>query len=76
MELGIKRLKVWTRLCLTERKGSVAERDHFYAAPALGKNFDATMAAPGPTLPYSRSTFLKSKKLFKMVYYDCNIDIL
>jgi hypothetical protein len=31
--------------------GSVAEPHHFFAAPALGKNFDA---APAPTLLYSK----------------------
>jgi hypothetical protein len=36
--------------------GSVAEPHHFYAAPALGKNFDA---APAPTLLYSKAKFLK-----------------
>jgi hypothetical protein len=36
----------------------VAEPHHFNAGP--GKNFDA---APAPTLPYSRPTFLKSKKV-------------
>jgi hypothetical protein len=43
---------------------SVAELDHFYAAPALspGKNFYAAPALPpGPTLPYSRPTFTQTK---------------
>jgi hypothetical protein len=40
------------------RKKSVAEPHHFDAAP--DKNFDA---APAPTLPYSRPTFFKSKKV-------------
>jgi hypothetical protein len=33
---------------------SVAELHHFYAAPAPGKNFDVTPAAPAPTLLYSK----------------------
>jgi hypothetical protein len=39
---------------------SVAEPHHFYAAPALGKNFDA---APAPTLLYSKAKFLKRTKV-------------
>jgi hypothetical protein len=35
---------------------SVAEPHHFYAAPALGKNFDAA-PAPAPTLLYSKTKF-------------------
>jgi hypothetical protein len=38
---------------------SVAEQDHFYAAPAPGKNFDAAPAAAAPTLLYSKAKFLK-----------------
>jgi hypothetical protein len=41
---------------------SVAEPRHFYAALALGENFDAAPAAPAPTLLYSRSKFLKGIK--------------
>jgi hypothetical protein len=41
---------------------SVAELDHFYAAPAPapGENFDAApaLAAPAPTLLYSKAKFL------------------
>jgi hypothetical protein len=51
-----------------------AELHHFYAAPAPSKTFDRD-----PTLPYSRPTFLKSKKVIirgrtflLMVFYDCN----
>jgi hypothetical protein len=44
-------------------KSSVAEPDHFYAAPAPGENFDAAPApatpAPAPTLLYSKAKFLK-----------------
>jgi hypothetical protein len=44
-------------------RGSVAEPHHFYAAPALGKNFDAAPApaalALAPTLLYSKTKFLK-----------------
>jgi hypothetical protein len=44
---------------------SVAELHHFYAAPALGKNFDAAPdpAAPAPTLLYSKAKFLKRTKV-------------
>jgi hypothetical protein len=47
---------------------SVAEPHHFYAAPALGKNFDAAPAAPAapapaPTLLYSKTKFLKRTKV-------------
>jgi hypothetical protein len=42
---------------------SVAEPHHFYAAPALGKNFVAAPApaapAPAPTQLYSKAKFLK-----------------
>jgi hypothetical protein len=40
---------------------SVMEPHHFYAAPALGKNFDAAPAAPAqaPTPLYSKAKFLK-----------------
>jgi hypothetical protein len=39
-------------------KISVAEPHHFYAAPAPGRNFDAgpALAAPAPTLLYSKAT--------------------
>jgi hypothetical protein len=37
---------------------SVAEPNHFYAAPAPGKNLDAA-PAPAPTLLYSKAKFLK-----------------
>jgi hypothetical protein len=40
---------------------SVAEPHHFYAAP--GKNFDA-LAAPAPTLLYSKAKFLKLTKVY------------
>jgi hypothetical protein len=38
---------------------------HFYAAPAPGKNFDAalTPAAPAPILLYSKAKFLKGTKV-------------
>jgi hypothetical protein len=36
---------------------SVVEPHHFYAAPALGKNFDAAPTAP--TLLNSKAKFLK-----------------
>jgi hypothetical protein len=44
------------------QKTSVAEPHHFYAAPALGKNFDAAPppAAPAPTL---LTKFLKRTKV-------------
>jgi hypothetical protein len=46
------------------RKTSVAEPHHFYAAPASGKNFDAAPAlAPAPTLLYSKAKFLKRTKV-------------
>jgi hypothetical protein len=41
----------------------VAEPHHFYAAPALGENFDAALAAPAPTLLYSQAKFLKRTKV-------------
>jgi hypothetical protein len=43
----------------------VAESHHFYAAPAPGKNFDATPAAPAPapTLLYIKTKFLKRTKV-------------
>jgi hypothetical protein len=41
-------------------KSIVAEPDHFYAAPAPGKNFDA---APAPTFLYSKAKFLKRTKV-------------
>jgi hypothetical protein len=37
----------------------VAEPRHFYAAPALGENFNAAQAAPVPT-------YYKAKQLLKM----------
>jgi hypothetical protein len=40
---------------------SVAEPNHFYAAP--GKNFDAAPAVPAPTLFYSKAKFLKRTKV-------------
>jgi hypothetical protein len=42
---------------------SVAEPHHYYAAP--GKNFDAapSLAAPAPTLLYSKAKFLKGTKV-------------
>jgi hypothetical protein len=39
-----------------------AEPHHFYAAPALGKNFDAA-PAPAPTLLYNKAKFLKQTKV-------------
>jgi hypothetical protein len=46
---------------------SVAEPHHFYAAPALGHNFDAALTlaapAPAPTLLYSRAKFLRRNKV-------------
>jgi hypothetical protein len=47
-------LQQWLRI-----SSSVAELHHFYAAPALGKYFDATPAAPAPTLLFSKAKFLK-----------------
>jgi hypothetical protein len=44
---------------------SVAERHHFYAAPAPGENFDAAPAAPAPTLLYSKAKFLKRTKVYR-----------
>jgi hypothetical protein len=43
---------------------SVAEPHHFYAAPALIKNFDAAPdpAAPAPTLLYSQAKIFKRTK--------------
>jgi hypothetical protein len=43
---------------------SVTEQHHFYAAPALGENFDMAPvpAAPAPTLLYSRSKFFQGVK--------------
>jgi hypothetical protein len=50
---------------------SVAEQNHFYAAPAPGKNFDVAPAAPAltlaPTLPYSKANFLKQTKVLTHV---------
>jgi hypothetical protein len=48
---------------------SVAERHHFYAAPAPGENFDAA-TAPAPTLLKSRLT------IFKVVKGNLRSDIL
>jgi hypothetical protein len=42
---------------------SVAEPHHFYAAPAPGKNFDAALAAPAPTLLYRKAKFLRLTKV-------------
>jgi hypothetical protein len=42
-------------------EASVAEPHHFYAAP--GKNFDAALAAPAPTLFYSKAKFLELTKV-------------
>jgi hypothetical protein len=39
---------------------SVAEPNHFYAAPAPGENFDAATAAPVPTLLYSKAKIFKT----------------
>jgi hypothetical protein len=39
-------------------KTSIVEPHHFYAAPALGKNFDAAQA-PASTLLYSKAKFLE-----------------
>jgi hypothetical protein len=39
---------------------SVAEQDHFYAAPAQGKNFDAATA---PYLSYSKPKIFKGLKV-------------
>jgi hypothetical protein len=41
-------------------KTRVAESHHFYAAPALGKNF---YAAPAPILLYSKAKILKRTKV-------------
>jgi hypothetical protein len=41
-------------------RNSVAEQHHFYVAPAPGKNFDAAMAAPAPTLLYSKAKIFKT----------------
>jgi hypothetical protein len=51
---------------------SVAEPHHFYAAPAPGENFDAApatpaLAAPAPTLLYSKAKFLKRTKVYTHV---------
>jgi hypothetical protein len=43
-------------------KASVA-KPHHYAAPAPGKNFDATPAAPAPTLLYCKAKFIKLIKV-------------
>jgi hypothetical protein len=48
---------------------SVAEPHHFYAAPALGKNFDAAPApapappTPAPIPPLTEPTFLKQAEV-------------
>jgi hypothetical protein len=45
---------------------SVAEPHHFFAAQAPGKNFDAApaaLAAPAPTLLYSKTKFLNLTKV-------------
>jgi hypothetical protein len=43
---------------------SVAEPHHFYVAPAPGKNLYTApaLAAPAPTLLYSKAKFLKRTK--------------
>jgi hypothetical protein len=49
---------------LSALQNSVAEPHHFYAAPAPvpGKNFDAAPAT-APTLPNSKTKFLKQTKV-------------
>jgi hypothetical protein len=46
---------------------SVAEPHHYYAAPDPGTNFDArcsrALAAPAPTVLYSKPTFLKRTRV-------------
>jgi hypothetical protein len=44
---------------MSSENHSVAELQHFYAAPAPGKNFDEAPEAPAPTLLYSKAKFLK-----------------
>jgi hypothetical protein len=53
---------------------TVAEPHHFYAAPALGKIFDAAPAAPAPTLLYSKTKFLNELKFEHMLKLPCPYD--
>jgi hypothetical protein len=48
---------------------SVAEPHHFYAAPTPGKIF---VAAPAPTLLYSKAKFLKLTKVEQILKLSCS----
>jgi hypothetical protein len=55
---------------------SVPEPDHFYAAPAPGKIFDAdpAPAATVPTLLNCKAKFLKRSKFKHMLKVFCSFD--
>jgi hypothetical protein len=63
----------WGKVATFADFSSVADPYHFYAAPALGKIFDAALAAPAPTPLYGN--FLKTNKInlsFLCIFDDLN----